>query len=316
MTRSRRLRFWIGGILLAFGLICIAVFVFNGPGSLPPRPPVPDSNGYDDFAAAAKLRANGPRVDVPMPKDKDFSLLVARQYVADSRGVIERVEAGLAKQAVVPIDFTTNWFDNHVNTYPELKKLEWLITLDGYVSEQDGKLHEAAKSYVDGLKFGSAVARGGLLIDCLISIADERIAISYLEGVVSKLDAGDCRFVMRELESWKTNREPFEWAAEREKKWVNVFGRMQYGSVRLMLEEISGMIAAKSIHPEAAVIAKTKGKYEAVVDQVETLKVRVAARMFELEHKSPPKGWGDLVPAYLPEIPIDIKTKRVMLFSF
>jgi hypothetical protein len=310
----RKRWFWIACAVIGILAIALTAFVFYSP-----QPEIkvalPNPNGYDDFTAAAKLLKNVGE-GVPSPNDTNFSLARAETYVAKCEPIIELLHTGLSKQTAIPIGFTTNWIDEHDGILKETKRLEMLLALKGYITEQRGDFGAAVKDYTEGLNFGSAIGRGGLIIDTLVSIAEERIALASLTRVVPKLNAMECRAVLRDLNDWRTNRETFELAAERENKWDDVFGRLEIGTVQVMVYKAEEMIKTRSLHPQAQLIVKAEAKYVGVAGIADALRIRLASRAFELEHKSPPQLWSDLVPAYLPEIPIDPQTKRPFARQF
>ncbi len=305
---------------ICFGLVASVIVVgavFYMLRSPPPAVVValPVPNGYDSIAVSPAFVMNSD--EPPARGDKDFSLARAKHYATNNEAIIPIIRGALTSQWAVPFQFSDNWLTEHYNRdLPKAKQIAHLISCAGYVAEQEGRNLDALKLYLDGLKFGSAVAHGGLLIDSLVSLADERIALTALNSVAPKLDVNDCRFVLADLETWKTNRQPFELTLQQEKKWADAYGRLQVGVFRMEMMRLAEMIKAKILHPEDLVIARAKGKYDSVIVIVDALRVRLAMRAFELEHKSSPKGWSDLVPAYMAEIPIDPTTKRTMVFSF
>lgn len=308
---KRRIIIGLFFLLVAIGAV---VWVLRAPApALAVVVPVP--NGYDCISKSPALLTSPD--EPPTRSDKDFSLARAKHYVTNNAAIMPLVQSALSNQWAVPIQFANDWMSEHCShNLPQAKRIAQLFSCAGYVAEQEGRYHDAAKLYLDGLRFGSAVARGGLIIDSLVSVADERIALFPLDRLEPQLSADDCRFILAELEKWKANRESFQSVQEREKKWADVFGRLQIGAFRMELERVMEMIKTRSVYPQAAVIAKAKARYTAVVDQAQSLEVRLALRAFELERKTPAKGWADLIPTYLPVIPTNSETGRPLTHQF
>lgn len=276
------------------------LYVMRAPSPSVVALPVP--NGYDSITTIPPfvLRPDEP----PSRGDKDFSLARAKHYLTNNQAILPIVQHALTNQWAVPFQFSNDWLADHFSRdLPNAKKIAQLFSCAGYIAEQEGRLRDAAQLYVGGLNFGSAVARGGLIIDSLVSVADERIAIFCLDRIEPQLNSEDCRFVVAELQKWKSNRESFEAIERQETRWANIFGRLQVGFFRMQILRVAEMIKARSFHPEAQVIAKARAKHAAVLDQVQSLEVRLAVRAFELEHKTTAKSWADLVPVYLPVVP-------------
>lgn len=309
---------WKRRIFVGFGVLVLAVaallWALRSPvPSTPVAVPIP--NGYDCITKSPPFVTTAD--EPPSRNDKDFSLAKAKHYLTNNEAVLPLVQAALTNQWGVPFQFSTDWLTDHFSRdLPQAKRIAQLFSCAGYVAEQEGRSRDAVILYLDGLKFGSAVGRGGLIIDSLVSVADERIAIRCLDLIEPQLNADDCRFVLAELQKWKKNRESFQVTEEREKKWADVYGRLQVGVFRMEMMRIFEMIKAKSLHPEAAVIAKAKAKHAAVIEQVQQLEVRLALRAFELDHKAAAKGWADLVPTYLPNIPTNSETGRPLTHLF
>lgn len=314
MKLSRKSRFWIGGILLAVGLISIAVFVYNGPESVPPAVPLPIPNGYDDFIVAQKLLVNSE--NDPWRGDKDLTLTRAQEFVATNAPALARLRTGLAKKWKVPLQYNTNWFLQHMsNDMVTAKRFGQRFSLEGYVAEQNGRFGDAADSYASGIHFGAASAHGGLLIDLLVGVAVENLQFGPLEGVAEKLDVAQCKHALSELQAAATNYESFSTILERDTRWSR-YSEREYGSFRVLLRHVGEMIAAKSLHPEAAALARAKQKYDTSLTRLRRLQVLLARRAFELEHHAPAKSWSDLVPVYLSVVPTNSETGQPLSHEF
>jgi hypothetical protein len=89
-----------------------------------------------------------------------------------------------------------------------VKKLALAFRTEGELAEQEGKTNEAARVYLDGIRFGQEVCRGGLLIDRLVGIACEAITLAPWNTLVWDLDATTCRELAHGLELQEATREP------------------------------------------------------------------------------------------------------------
>lgn len=215
----------------------------------------------------------------------------------------------------MPLQFTSNWFSNHIShELPTAKRIGRLFSLQGYLAEHEGRWSDASECYLSGIRFGSASARGGLIVDWLVGIAVQNIQLDPLENLYSKMDAPACKVAVTQLRVAATNYESFAVIVDRDKQWSERYQRPD--PLRTMALRVREMISAKSVHPEAAAIARANQKYSASILRLRRLQVQFAVRAYELEHKSSPRGWSDLVPSYLPEIPIDPQTQRPLTHQF
>jgi hypothetical protein len=311
MTRSRKM-VWSAATAGVAMLLLLGYFYY-GPETKPVPEPLPNPNGYDDFIAAGKLLQRGMN-DPTLPGETGFNLDYARKYIVSNAPALDRLRAGLEKQSAVPVEFTKGWISLHLSHLASDKVLARTLSLAGYLQEHDGNYDTAMARSLEILNFGAATGRGGLVIDSLVAVAIENIAFNSLERQTPNLQPAECRTLINELENWKTNREPYAVTLAREKRWSIVYGRLEFNPLQRAVLRIREMIASKSLDPTAAALAKAASKHATVLHRGESFKVTVAARLFELEHKALPKTWSDVVPAYLPNVPINPETGRQLIY--
>ena len=99
------------------------------------------------------------------------------------------------------------------------------MTAEGRLAEFGNRPAEASEAYLNVIRLGYAISRGGLLIDSLVGIAVEAIGTVNMERLAPKLDAKQCREATTVLESCQGLREPTQSIVAREHAW----GRRAYG---------------------------------------------------------------------------------------
>ncbi|MDB6147047.1 MAG: hypothetical protein JWO45_711 [Spartobacteria bacterium] len=300
---------------LCIALLVLLAYFYFGPVNVPTADPVPNPNGYDDFVAAQNLVVASMTLPA-LPGERDFEMEAARRHFASNTPAIERLRLGLAKQSAVPIVYTNDWISTHVNEMAGMKRLARNLALGGALEKIDGRMANALEYDVDILRLATAINHGGLLIDNLVAAANENIAFAELEKLEPGLDASQCRMALGELERWRTNREPFAITLEREKRWGNLYGRLQHTRVEYMLLRIVSIIPIKSLNPLAAAYDRAQSKQNQVFRRAAKLQVVLAAHVYKADHKAAPIRWGDLVPSYLPAVPLDPDTDRELAFPF
>ena len=67
-----------------------------------------------------------------------------------------------------------------MNQLAGLKRLVQLLAAEGRLREMDNRLADAAQSYVDAIRFGNEMSRGGFVINRLVGIACEAIGYTPL----------------------------------------------------------------------------------------------------------------------------------------
>ncbi len=149
------------------------------------------------------------------------------------------------------------------------------------------------------MRFGQAVCRGGVIIDKLVGIAVEAIGCKALMALKDRLDAPECREVIRALEAIDSGAEPAEKVLAQERHWSRKTFGWRGTLIRLirpgMLQPIDQNLIRKLRQAEL---------------QRRRLLLSFAHRAYELEKGGPPKTVNDLAPHYLKAIPLDPDTGK------
>jgi hypothetical protein len=95
----------------------------------------------------------------------------------------------------------------HSTTSLRWRKLEQLFAREGRLRELGGDYTGAARSYLDIVRLGPAMARGGLVGDLTGGLGIASRGASQLAGLRAKLGPGDCRAMAKALKE-QTGRFP------------------------------------------------------------------------------------------------------------
>lgn len=74
------------------------------------------------------------------------------------------------------------------------------LVAEGDLAEREGRYADAAQSYLDCLRLGAQVPRGGPVIHGLVGVAITTIGLGPMSEVADRLDAGTAARVAREME--------------------------------------------------------------------------------------------------------------------
>jgi len=274
--------FFIVAVLL---VVAALIFALSQP---PPAPPLlPKPNGYDDLVRASWMLADK-TLDYAGMNERDLRTLVETNAEA-----LKLAKTGLSHPCQVPLDYSAAGPSYLFTNLAGLKRLAQGLAAEGRLMELEGRLTDAADSYLTVIRLGGATSKGGLLIDSLVGIAIEAMGTSYLEKLALTLNAKQCRQAAAVLETCEAGREPMPTVLARERTWSRrAFRGFKWQIARLMTFKTLRQTEQRAV-----------AKVNTLQTRERVLLIRLAARAYELEKGERPKSLGDLVPAYLKAIP-------------
>jgi hypothetical protein len=151
------------------------------PGSAPPGYPGPPGSISPGMPSAPPSRRGPPRwADAP-----DVTLAELRAVVARNRRALQRMRQGFRYQFRNPpvVSFS--------QPYPELaeyRDLARVLRAEGKLAEREGRTADAARSYLDILRLGTDIPRGGTLIHGLVGLAVQSLGLGALQELPDRLD--------------------------------------------------------------------------------------------------------------------------------
>jgi hypothetical protein len=95
---------------------------------------------------------------------------------------------GLTRQCALPADSAMTNVSGMLRDLAVMKQLAQLLAAEGRLREMDNRLADAAQSYVDAIRLGKEMSRGGFIINRLVGIACEAIGGTPLSKLVPKLN--------------------------------------------------------------------------------------------------------------------------------
>lgn len=297
MTSKNRNRLIVLTVLAVPAVIFIGSIFYNA-FSLPPLPPMPNPNGYDDLVKAAKMLA--PNIDDYGRTTNQDELRVI--VLADING-LKLARAGLQKQCHVPLSNTVNGSTGTIS--PEyIKDLAFAFAAEGDLAEIQGHADEAARSYLDIVHLANESSRGGVIIDELVAIVIERIGTDKLRQLSPQLNAKACRETASALETLDAQRQSWDDVMRQEDYW----SRRQFSGIRDKIQTIMDYKEIEKINYNCeSVFHKQQMRTRKLI-------IDLAARAYELDKGHPVGNIGDLVPNYLNAIPQDPFTGANMTY--
>jgi hypothetical protein len=283
----------VAAVFIVFNLTLLLLVVSSG-GAKPPPVKLPVPNGYDDFVAGA-MKVSGNPTDFGQMSREQLAVLVSNNTEA-----LRLFKRGVGEECLVPLhEFKNDSNFTQQSHLMEFRTVAQLIGAEGRLAELEGRTNDAARIYLNGIRFGQENCRGGLLITRMVGIACERVAMARLEALPDYLDTQNCRAVAQALESISEKEEPAQESVRQEETWMRSTGGFKGAFTRLVM--------AKSMKRSVdALVGKINGN---TLHRRETA-IKFAARAYELEKGKQPKAVSDLVPAYLKAAPKDPETDK------
>jgi hypothetical protein len=295
-TRNRLFAFSIVAAPFAF---FFGLLLFWDAEPLPPVPPLPNPNGYDDLVRAGKMIKG----DVWNYDEADLEDL--RENVLTNDKALTLARNGLSNQCAVPLQFSRDDLTNHLHDLLGLKNLAQALATEGKLAEKENRFSNAAKSYLDLIHLGNESARGGVLVDEMIGTAMESIGVENLHKLVDQLDAKSCRETAAALETLDSQRQTWEKVMQQERDW----SRRTFPGIRYELVRLMGRSSVQEIYQKA------EQKFDAQQSKTRLLIIEFAARAYELDKGYRPANLADLVPDYLKAVPQDPFAGTNMVYS-
>src|SRR2546427_8149839 len=192
-------------LVIVGGMVLLSLFASTLIESSRPisRPPLPNPNGYDDFLNAQSQYLQMAVYDGDVTRASAEQL---REYLAKNGEALKLIRQGLTKECRIPIEFSTNYLS--LRSLADVKKLVWLFKADGRLAELEHRNNDAARIYLETIRYGEESCRGGVMIDRLVGIACQASGMSWLQKVAGALDAKTCRKTAKQLLEIDRRREP------------------------------------------------------------------------------------------------------------
>ena len=279
--------FWTVCLLI---LLCALAYGVAELNRKIPLPPLPNPNGYDDFVKAQKLVVGNPA---------DFergSLEELRKHLAENAEALKLVREGLSKQCRIALSFSANYLD--LRSLTDVKRVTRLLEAEGRLAELDRRTNDAARIYLQTIRYGQESCRGGVMIDHLVGIACGTIGVNALQKLTGALDAATCRSTSRQLLELERQQESLTDVLRNEAAWVR--------RTVPAWQRIPAMIPMASLTKRTQKNFVTKCNQSGL--QLKRLIIDLAVRAYESDRGQHPNSLEELVPDYLDAVPVDPAT--------
>jgi len=300
MKRFKLWQFLVGlGVVAVALLAVVLVLVLRSLPSEESRP-LPNPNGYDEILKAA---AEAAPADVPGRGIDDLSLEELQTAVESNLEALRLARVGLSRECRVPVEFSQAYLASHLPELAGVKRVAQAFRVEGRLAEQENRLGEAAKSYLDAVRLGQAVSRGGFIIDHLVGNAIEAIGLNPMKRLTDRLEAKDCHELVIAFEKIDSARDPWEAVVRQER----ILARRTLGWRYVIAAPVLVRMARQ-------VEDKVYRKVQQRDAHLRLLMLELAIRCHQLERTNQPQSLGELVPSYLKAAPLDPFSNRPFIY--
>jgi hypothetical protein len=293
--KMKRLK-WVAGITLV-ALIMSGVIVFYL-ATRSARLTLPNPNGYDD------LRAAGRQVSGEVGNFAKLDYDELRDLISANSEVLGVIRIALSRQCVVPLDAALTNVAGAAGELADLKHLAQLLAAEGRLREMDKRQADAARSYLDCLRLGNDISRGGFFINRLVGIACEAIGYSSLASLLPKLSQAENRALLGELEKIDTGRVTWDEVVQSEKRCTLYHLKQHWNPAIWVVGWWNNRAAVK----------KTEERHNTAIAHERLLMAELALCCYKFEKGVPPARLEDLVPNYLSRVPQDPFSAKPMIY--
>lgn len=261
-------------------------------------PGLPNPNGYDRLVAAGQKVLDSRRYS-------ELDRQAIATMVASNAPALQEARESFRLESQVPLVTQaapagpTPRMEKYTDQLPALKRLSLAFSAEFELARLEQRHADALHSCLDLLEVARVAGRGGSMVDALVGLSAEALAVQHAEYLLPTLSESEAAPLAARLEDFDLRRDTFAQTIEYEHRWV----RMAHGLKGALVRLVTLPATRKA---EQAF----QGKLRAMQHRTRRLMLKASARAFELEHHATPQTPGDLVPAYLKAVPEDPFTGR------
>jgi len=291
---NRKLLFALVPACVLGVLVFIALEIARSPSG----PSLPNPNGYDDFVKAGRA------VEGDASTFADLELGALRTAILTNAEPLRLLALGLTRQCSFPTDMGVTNSDLAFGDLSKLKRLAQLLCAEGRLAAMEGRPIDAARAYIEVMRLGNEISRGGLVINRLVGIACEAIGSGSLAKLAPALGSEPVGPLLGQLEELDARRVSFEEIRRNESRFV----RHELFKERNPLKWITGWWEAR------AIIAQSETRHKVVIAHERLLATEIALRSYRSRTTQPPTRLADLSTNYLSKVPMDPFSEGTLVY--
>lgn len=261
-----------------------------------PNEEIPQPNGIVELEKIGKKCSQSTVVKLAAADQVDHDRLGAA--VAGQKADYDEIVAALKIPGWIPAAYDESYF-NDMDTLSNRRNIARLLAAKSDVEIFTNNVDDAFQTHCHMLQAGEILHRGGLALDFLVATAVDQMAYEQIHKSINALNRQQCIAMQRELMAADNRRRGIDDVLYRE----HVFMQRNIGWVGHLTEFIDRICSRRlsdwnvddgviTSHHRAQALARL-------------LTLKLAIRAFELDHSAHPSPLSQLVPDYIPSLPID-----------
>ncbi|HTL16557.1 MAG TPA: hypothetical protein VL793_04930 [Patescibacteria group bacterium] len=287
-------------LLAALGLglavaVLFVVLVEHAPA--PPRPPNP--NGYDNFLKAAACLSG------PIGDYHKLDQQALQSFLDSNAESLRLLRLGLAQGCRMPSDLALTNISAYISGLGAMKQLALLLAAESRLRELQNKPADAAQDYLDSMRFGNEMSRGGMMITRLVGIACESMGYTSLAKILPRLNREECRAVLAQMKTLDKTHVTWSEVSAGERQFTRYQMRHNFNPIMWVMGWWQSRRAVRA----------GEIRHKVAIANERLLLADLALRCYQVDTGTVPKSLADLVPNYLgtlPQDPFDTKPVRYL----
>lgn len=286
-------------LLIFLPVLVLILLAGLSPSGTPPSRPLPNPNGYEDFLKAADTLSG----DVSGSSAMDHGPL--RQLISSNAQPLQLLRFGLSRQCSVPTAASLTNLESWMGDLSKLKSIGRLVVEEGRLAQMENRPGDAIRCYLDAIRLGNELSRGGFLIHRLVGVAVQIMGVVPLARLAPSLNCEAARPIIAELEKVEAGAVRWEEVMDDEKAYARASTRHFFmGPVQRLI------IWWQS----RATFAHAKAQHEKVAARLRLLITELALRCFRAETGQPPARLEELVPKFARQVPADPFSGKPLIY--
>lgn len=211
---------------------------------------------------------------------------------------LDTARMALGYDSLVPVAYEPN--DVHLAPTGELRALLRAWALEARAAEKDRRYDEACDAYLDIIRAGAKISRGGFVIEWTLSGLFLKEGLDGIQRVRGRLSPSKLSQSSVQLRALEAAIVPVEQFLERDR----IYAQYAYGwQARLRFLPIYDFDTEPFKRKDARWLA-----------EIRLLECDLAARRFEQQRDALPERLDDLAPELLPRAPLDPYSERPLIY--